>query len=319
MVFLQPLVDIAVYYATGKPPRSLDKEKLVRLHKIIEDFIVSNDVNQIESTMQDISKEGCDPKCIPKIFKIMQVRPCSESDQPSNSATGHSERHGIDGGPIHRHRSAPWSTEEDERLIAGIFHFGLSDWQKVSSFVGKGRTRSQCGQRWLRCLDPNVNKDKWTPEEDEKLKKLVEVYGSRSWARIAKELGNRTDVQCRYRFVRCNKEMKTFPTNNLQKNAELLKQSNQIIFAQQQQQQQIQNGNDLKNTKNAQRVLPPLIAAPLHLILKNNNNNLKAIMALKNDGNNNNILNHIQEKAESNKVLPLINPKVSQHNADTSK
>ncbi|GFY54020.1 transcriptional activator Myb [Trichonephila inaurata madagascariensis] len=44
-----------------------------------------------------------------------------------------------------------------------------------------------------------VNKARWTKEEDEKLKKLVEIYVE-SWTKIASFLPNRTDVQCQQRW-----------------------------------------------------------------------------------------------------------------------
>ncbi|OHT07324.1 hypothetical protein TRFO_24596 [Tritrichomonas foetus] len=250
MVFLHPLIDVAIYYATGRSPRSLEKDKFDRLHAIIEDFILNSNITKMELSMQQIVQEGYDPKCIPKIFKILQVRPYTEIDE--KPAKGNSPETSENQGN-HRHRSAPWSTEEDERLIAGIFHFGFSDWQKVSTFVGKGRSRSQCGQRWLRCLDPNVNKEKWTPEEDASLKHLVDIYGIHSWARIAKELGNRTDVQCRYRYNRCKREIQTFPAPTMPQfpnQQDFFKVQSQILLAAQQNSQNLQTQNLTNLTQN---------------------------------------------------------------------
>ncbi|GFT50405.1 transcriptional activator Myb [Nephila pilipes] len=45
-----------------------------------------------------------------------------------------------------------------------------------------------------------VNKARWTKEEDEKLKKLVEIYSGDGWTKIASYLPNRTDVQCQQRW-----------------------------------------------------------------------------------------------------------------------
>ncbi|CAL1278532.1 unnamed protein product [Larinioides sclopetarius] len=45
-----------------------------------------------------------------------------------------------------------------------------------------------------------VNKARWTKEEDEKLKRLVELYTSEGWSKIASFLPNRTDVQCQQRW-----------------------------------------------------------------------------------------------------------------------
>ncbi|XP_035534015.1 transcriptional activator Myb isoform X3 [Morone saxatilis] len=46
----------------------------------------------------------------------------------------------------------------------------------------------------------HLGKTRWTREEDEKLKKLVEVHGSEDWKLIASLLTNRTDVQCQHRW-----------------------------------------------------------------------------------------------------------------------
>uniref|UniRef100_A0A3Q2QFB4 Transcriptional activator Myb n=1 Tax=Fundulus heteroclitus TaxID=8078 RepID=A0A3Q2QFB4_FUNHE len=46
----------------------------------------------------------------------------------------------------------------------------------------------------------HLGKTRWTREEDEKLKKLVELHGSDDWKLIASLLTNRTDVQCQHRW-----------------------------------------------------------------------------------------------------------------------
>ncbi|XP_059809192.1 myb-related protein A isoform X2 [Hypanus sabinus] len=43
-------------------------------------------------------------------------------------------------------------------------------------------------------------KVKWIPDEDEKLKKLVEEHGTEDWNFIASHFHNRTDVQCQHRW-----------------------------------------------------------------------------------------------------------------------
>ncbi|XP_062928271.1 transcriptional activator Myb isoform X2 [Mobula hypostoma] len=45
-----------------------------------------------------------------------------------------------------------------------------------------------------------LSKTRWTREEDEKLKKLVEQHGTEDWKIIANFLPNRTDVQCQHRW-----------------------------------------------------------------------------------------------------------------------
>ncbi|KAM6127017.1 transcriptional activator Myb isoform 3-T3 [Pterocles gutturalis] len=46
----------------------------------------------------------------------------------------------------------------------------------------------------------HLGKTRWTREEDEKLKKLVEQNGTEDWKVIASFLPNRTDVQCQHRW-----------------------------------------------------------------------------------------------------------------------
>ncbi|KAH0787485.1 Myb-like DNA-binding domain containing protein [Histomonas meleagridis] len=102
--------------------------------------------------------------------------------------------------PGFRKRSNPWTEEEDERLKTAIHVHGSDNWSIIATFVGGGRTKSQCSQRWRRVLDPKINKSNWTKEEEEKLIEAVKSFGTKAWTRIASEMGNRSDVQCRFRY-----------------------------------------------------------------------------------------------------------------------
>jgi hypothetical protein len=99
-----------------------------------------------------------------------------------------------------RRRTRPWTSAEDQRLLGGVLRFGTDNWQQIAAYVGSGRNRAQCSQRWVRGLNPRISKRGWTREEDERLCELVARYGEKAWARIAAVLGNRSDVQCRYRY-----------------------------------------------------------------------------------------------------------------------
>lgn len=99
-----------------------------------------------------------------------------------------------------RKKTRSWTEYEDQRLLAGIHRFGLENWQNVALFVGNSRTRAQCSQRWVRGLDPRISKDRWTPEDEALLSELVDKYGNKAWTKIATEMGNRSDVQCRYHY-----------------------------------------------------------------------------------------------------------------------
>ena len=105
-----------------------------------------------------------------------------------------------------RKKTHPWTTYEDQRLLAGIHRFGLDDWTRISAFVGNGRTRAQCSQRWFRGLDPRISKTRWTEEQDERLLTLVAQFGEKRWTSLAKNVPDRCDVQCRYRYRQLQKE-----------------------------------------------------------------------------------------------------------------
>ncbi|MBN3270386.1 MYBB protein, partial [Polyodon spathula] len=57
-----------------------------------------------------------------------------------------------------------------------------------------------CQHRWLKVLNPDLVKGPWTKEEDEKVIELVNCYGTKQWASIAKHLKGRLGKQCRERW-----------------------------------------------------------------------------------------------------------------------
>ncbi|KAH0787393.1 Myb-like DNA-binding domain containing protein [Histomonas meleagridis] len=99
-----------------------------------------------------------------------------------------------------RKKTRTWTINEDNRLIYAVYKYGVSNWPAVSDFVGYGRKKSQCSQRWIRVLDPKISRSHWTTEEEEKLLLFYEMYGDKNWMKIAVQMGNRSDVQCRYHY-----------------------------------------------------------------------------------------------------------------------
>ena len=99
-----------------------------------------------------------------------------------------------------RKKTRTWTVLEDNRLLAGVYHYGTDNWKAVSNFLGSGRNRAQCSQRWARCLNPGISKKNWSEEENKQLESLVEEYGNKAWTKISAVMGNRSDVQCRYHY-----------------------------------------------------------------------------------------------------------------------
>ncbi|XP_017282728.1 transcriptional activator Myb isoform X2 [Kryptolebias marmoratus] len=79
-----------------------------------------------------------------------------------------------------RPRNSVYSSEEDEEEADMYEH----DYDGSMAKTGKR----------------HLGKTRWTREEDEKLKKHVELHGSEDWKLIASLLSNRTDVQCQHRW-----------------------------------------------------------------------------------------------------------------------
>ena len=105
-----------------------------------------------------------------------------------------------------RKKTRTWSVMEDNRLLAGVYHFGTENWKSVAQFLGSGRNRAQCSQRWTRCLNPRISKKNWSEEENRQLEELVRINGDKSWTKISALMGNRSDVQCRYHYRQLKNE-----------------------------------------------------------------------------------------------------------------
>lgn len=114
--------------------------------------------------------------------------------------------------PGYRKKARRWTPEEDARLATAVQMNGVENWPAVAAYVGGDRTRSQCSQRWHRCIDPNISKSNWSREEEQKLIDAVKTYGSKAWTRIAAEMGDRCDVQCRFRYGFLQKKAKEMNT-----------------------------------------------------------------------------------------------------------
>ncbi|KAI9246765.1 hypothetical protein BY458DRAFT_494690 [Sporodiniella umbellata] len=93
-----------------------------------------------------------------------------------------------------------WTTAEDRELIECVKVLGTCNWQSVAAAIGS-RTGQQCLQRWTKCIDPLIKRSRWTLSEDIVLKKAVELYGVGNWRMIQRLVNQRTDMQCRERWV----------------------------------------------------------------------------------------------------------------------
>uniref|UniRef100_A0A7N0V7C5 Uncharacterized protein n=1 Tax=Kalanchoe fedtschenkoi TaxID=63787 RepID=A0A7N0V7C5_KALFE len=98
-----------------------------------------------------------------------------------------------------RVRVGRWTIDEDKRMKVSVKLFGAKCWSKIAQFV-PGRTQVQCRERWVNCLDPSLNWDPWTEDEDLKLMTAITEYNY-CWSKVAACIPPRTDNQCRRRWM----------------------------------------------------------------------------------------------------------------------
>lgn len=84
-----------------------------------------------------------------------------------------------------------WTESEDKLLLSLVQKYGAKNWTEIATSF-PNRLGKQCRERWYNHLSPEVNKSKWTEQEDQILLNAYMEFGSR-WSIIANYLPGRTD------------------------------------------------------------------------------------------------------------------------------
>jgi hypothetical protein len=189
MATFSPLLEVAMSWIAEDQVNGVTPQGELFIRSVIARFCDNNlSVDEFRSALCPFLTSS---RSIDRLYIILHCQTVPFPSYPEPSARGdHSKR-----------RAKPWSIAEDNRLLYAIHQHGLQAWPAVAAFVGNNRSRAQCAQRWTRVLDPRICKDDWTQADDLRLVQLVTLRGEAGWTWISRELGNRSDVQCRYRYL----------------------------------------------------------------------------------------------------------------------
>ncbi|CAL6008211.1 Myb-like_DNA-binding domain-containing protein [Hexamita inflata] len=106
---------------------------------------------------------------------------------------------------VQRASAIPWLPDEDRYLIKLVHLYSCKNWQNISNDMSQRfprrskRSSNQCNQRWMRVLNPEIQKGKWDNEQDQKLLEVLKISEVKKWKMIADLIPGRTDIQVRYR------------------------------------------------------------------------------------------------------------------------
>ncbi|XP_023940887.2 snRNA-activating protein complex subunit 4 [Bicyclus anynana] len=98
-----------------------------------------------------------------------------------------------------------WSKSEHTAIQRIAFQHHLQDWDAISKELNSGRTNYQSFVYFRTNMNNTVIGGKWTREEEEYLKRLIEYYKEDNyipWGKVAASMENRTKVQIYNKFYR---------------------------------------------------------------------------------------------------------------------
>lgn len=96
-----------------------------------------------------------------------------------------------------RKKTKKWNRHEDIQLSEYISEYG-ENWAKIKKYF-PDKSESEIKHRYMTHFSPNLNKEKFTQEEDETIVRLQVIHGNK-WTLIAKSLPNRNANMIKNRY-----------------------------------------------------------------------------------------------------------------------
>ena len=94
----------------------------------------------------------------------------------------------------------PFTKAEDEILQKLVQQSEIPDWSQIAKQI-PGRNSRQCRERWQNYIDPSINQQQWTEDEDKLLLKKYQELGP-SWSMISRFFNGRTGNTVRNRYLK---------------------------------------------------------------------------------------------------------------------
>jgi hypothetical protein len=154
------------------------------------DSILPGQEHTINEPIGEFSEEGRKMKKNSKLLGVSKKIVKKPSEEQPKKARG--------GEKVRKIRNL-WTKREDEQLLSLIEIYGRK-WTKIGEIIG-GRSCKQVRDRYLNNLRSGITSQNWTDDEDELLKLMYYIVGSR-WSKIAVYLPGRCESQVKNRFYK---------------------------------------------------------------------------------------------------------------------
>ena len=105
----------------------------------------------------------------------------------------------------------PWSVQEDKLLTEWVNKNGPKKWNQCCEFI-HGRSGKQCREHWNNCLNPELKKGNWGPEEDFLIMFFYEKCKG-SWKKIIPLFDGRIENSIKNRFY---SQLRKHATKNME-------------------------------------------------------------------------------------------------------